>query len=318
MIVAAGLGTRLRPFTNWVPKPALPVRGLPLIAYTLALLARSGVREVAINVHHLPEQLMAAAREHCPPGVEVSFSVEHELLDTGGGIRRLAGFLRESDPCLVIGGDMRFDLDLSALVARHVAAARAATLLLLEDPRAAAFGSIGIDAEGRIRRIAKRFDLGGEVASGLYTWVNVFSPRLFDSLPEREVFSHLDHWIAPQLAAGAQDLCAELLPASACRWQPVGTPEEYLAANLDPRPQRGFDADAIARARGVRFESELVLGAGAELAPGARLQRAVVWDRESVPSDCSGSDGIFARGVFHACLSPAASAAADPFAEADA
>jgi NDP-sugar pyrophosphorylase family protein len=308
MIVAAGLGTRLRPLTNYCPKPALPVRGLPLIAHTLDLLARSGVREVAINVHHLPDVLIAAAREHCPPGLTLEFSMERELLDTGGGIRRMAAFLRESDPCIVVGGDMRFELDLRALVERHVAARRAATLLLLGDPRAAEFGSIGIDARGRIRRIAKRFDLGGEVRAGLYTWINVFSPRLFDSLPEREVFSHLDHWIAPRLAAGADDIVAELATPAECRWQPVGTPEEYLAANLAPTALTSDAADSRARARGARFEGDLVIGAGAAIAAGARLSRCVIWDAERVPADCSASDGVFARGAFHACRPPASAA----------
>lgn len=318
MIVAAGLGTRLRPFTRWCPKPALPVRGLPLVAYTLELLARHGVREVAINVHHLPQQLMAAAREHCPPGLELRFSLEQELLDTGGGIRRMAAFLRESDPCLVIGGDMLLDVDLSALVARHRAAGNAATLLLLADPRAAEFGSIGVDASGRIRRIARRFDLGGEVASGLYTWVNVFSPRLFDSLPERQVFSHLDHWLAPLLAAGAGDLRAELAAAGCCRWQPVGTPREYLEANLDPRPFSFFDAAARARARGVRLAPDLVIGAGAGVAPTARLRRSVVWDAEQVPAELCASDGIFALGAFHPCPAPGPSPAGAAPAETDA
>jgi mannose-1-phosphate guanylyltransferase len=308
MIVAAGLGTRLRPLTNYRPKPALPVRGLPLVAHTLELLARSGVREVGINVHHLPDLLIAAAREHCPPGVTLEFSVERELLDTGGGIRRMAAFLRESDPCIVVGGDMRFELDLRALVARHVAARRAATLLLLEDPRAAEFGSIGIDARGRIRRIAGRFDLGGEVRAGLYTWINVFSPRLFDALPEREIFGHLDHWIAPQLAAGAEGICAEIATPAECRWQPVGTPEEYLAANLAPTALRSDASDARARALGARFEADLVIGAGASIEAGARLRRCVIWDAERVPAGCCGSDGVFAHGRFHACRPPAGTA----------
>ncbi|MBW2578853.1 MAG: NTP transferase domain-containing protein, partial [Deltaproteobacteria bacterium] len=75
MIVAAGLGTRLRPLTELRPKPALPVRGIPLIAYTLALLARHGVSEVIVNAHHLPDILMDAARRHCPLDMELRFSI---------------------------------------------------------------------------------------------------------------------------------------------------------------------------------------------------------------------------------------------------
>ena len=203
MIVAAGLGTRLRPLTDLRPKPALPVRGLPLIAYNLALLAHHGVTEVMINVHHLPEVLMDAARDCCPPGLSLDFSVEEELLDTGGGIRRIAGFLRESDPCLILGGDMRVDVDLTALVDEHRRGGDLATLLLLDDPRMAEFGSLGVAGDGRICRIAQRLDLadslGGETRAGLYTWVNVVSPRALEALPDREVFSHLDDWIAPLL-----------------------------------------------------------------------------------------------------------------------
>jgi NDP-sugar pyrophosphorylase family protein len=278
------------------------VRGLPLIGYQLALLARHGVREVMINLHHLPERLMEAAQQHCPPGLALHFALEPELLDTGGAIRQVAGFLRESDPCLILGGDMLLDVDLGALAARHRARGDAVTLLLLRDPRAAAFGSLGIDAEGHVRRIASRFDLGGEVDQGLYTWVNAVSPRAFESLPEREAFSHLDHWIAPLLAGGARDVRGELVGRDACVWEPVGTPAEYLAANLRPPRLAYLDADARARARGVRFcGSDVILGVGATLGAGASLERVVVWDGERVPAALRASDGVFAGARFHPC-----------------
>ena len=132
MIVAAGRGTRLRPLTELLPKPALPVRGLPLIAYQLALLAHHGVREVVVNTHHLAERLEDAARRHCPPGVSLTFSRERELLDTGGGIRRVAAFLRESDPCLLVGGDMP---DIKPALLRAMSErARASTADVVLDP----------------------------------------------------------------------------------------------------------------------------------------------------------------------------------------
>jgi len=300
MIVAAGLGTRLRPLTELRPKPALPVRGIPLVAYTLALLARHGVKEVIINAHHLPDLLMDAARLHCPPGVELRFSIEEQLLDTGGGIRRVADYLRESDPCLIIAADMLIDVDLSALVARHREHGDAWTLLLrTNDPRESAFGTIGVDAAQRLRRIGRRHDLGGEKRAGVYAWVNVVAARAFDSLPEREIFGHLDHWIAPQFAAGATDIRAELLAARDFVWQPVGTLPEYLAANLDPIPLSYAAALADAQRAGARVEGNVVIGTGAELGPGVRLQRAVVWDRERVPAELEATGGVFAGGKFH-------------------
>jgi mannose-1-phosphate guanylyltransferase len=296
MIVAAGLGTRLRPLTWHRPKPALPVRGLPLVAYTLALLRSHGVREVVINVHHLPDLLEAAALRHCPAGLSLRFSREERLLDTGGGIRRVAGFLRESDPCLLIGGDMLLDVDLGALVAAHREHGAAITMLLRDDPRAASFGSVGVDASGAVRRIPSLCDLGGETRAGIYAWANVVSARALDALPDREVFGHLRDWIAPMLRAGARDVRGEFVP---CRWEPVGTLAEYVAANLDP-PRLGYlDPDPVARAAGVRFENECVIGAGATLGAGASLRRAVVWDGEQVPAGLRARDGVFAAGAFH-------------------
>jgi mannose-1-phosphate guanylyltransferase len=296
MIVAAGLGTRLRPFTELRPKPALPVRGVPLIAYTLALLRHHGVDEVVVNTHHLPERLERAARAHCPPGVALRFSHEAELLDTGGGIRRVADFLRESDPALLVGGDMWIDADLTALVAGHRERDDAISMLLREDAREAEFGSVGVDAEGRVRRIGSRFDLGGERRAGVYTWVNAVSPRAFDALPDEEVFNHFDRWIWPLLEHGARDIGGVFDP---CLWEPVGTPQEYLAANLKPPQLSYLDVDAHAKARGVRLEGNCVIGAGATIEPGARLGRVVVWDGEHVPADFRAEGGVFAGSRFH-------------------
>ncbi|UCE87675.1 MAG: nucleotidyltransferase family protein, partial [Deltaproteobacteria bacterium] len=206
MILAAGSGTRLRPLTHLRPKPAVPVRGLPLIAYGLELLSRCGVREVMLNVHHLSDRLMATAQQRCPAGMRVHFSPERTLLGTGGGIRRAAGFLRESDPCLILGGDMILDADLPALVRTHRERGDAVTMLLIQDERMERFGSVGVDAAGCVRRIARRFDLGGETRAGLYAWANVVSARALDALPDRDVSNHFDDWLAPRLAAGARDI----------------------------------------------------------------------------------------------------------------
>jgi NDP-sugar pyrophosphorylase family protein len=304
MIVAAGLGTRLRPLTGLLPKPALPVRGVPLVAFQLALLHRHGVREVAINVHHLPGRLEEAARSWCPPGLALHFSREAELLGTGGGIRKLASFLRESDPCVVIGGDMVLDYDLSALVAWHRAGRHGASLLLREDARAAQFGTIGVDREGRLRRVATRFDLGDESRAGIYAWANVLSPAIFDSLPEREAFSHLDDWWVPAQASGAADVRGLVADATACRWEPVGTPGEYLRANLAVDGVSYLDLDAASRRAGARCERgadgrvSVVIGAGAELGAGARLADAVVFAGERVPAGFSGHRGVYAGGAW--------------------
>lgn len=301
MIVAAGLGTRMRPLTQWRPKPAVPVCGVPLVAYQLALLAHHGVREVIINAHHLPDKLIEAAEAWCPEGLDLEFSIEESLLDTGGGIRRAAAFLRESDPCLVIGGDMLLDADLRGLCRRHRERGDAATFLLRRDPRTAEFGSVGVDAEGRVRRIGRNTDLGGERDAGLYVWANVMSPRVFDTMPEQEVFSHLRDWLAPLLEAGARDIRGEVMDVTEGVWEPVGTLDEYLAVNLAPPPLTYFDPRAAAEKAGAQLSPGLVLGAGATLGAGASLRDSVVWEGERVPPGFVASNGVYAAGEFHPC-----------------
>lgn len=299
MIVAAGLGTRLRPLTDLCPKPAVPVRGLPLISYSLALLAHHGFGEVVVNVHHLPEMLEQAARRHCPDSIELCFSHEPTLMDTGGGIRKVASFLRESDPCLLLGGDMLLDADLGSLVELHKSRGDAITLLLKEDPRAPRFGTLGVDAEGRLRRIADRVDLGGEVRAGVWPWVAVMSARAFDAVPDRDVFVFLDDWVGAMLGNARDSVRAEVAGAGEITWEPVGRLDEYLSVNLTPHELSYMDADALARSEGTRFGPEGVLGAGAVLGEGAHLRRVVVWERERVPAGLCAEDGVFAGGAFH-------------------
>jgi mannose-1-phosphate guanylyltransferase len=298
MILAAGLGERMRPLSELCPKPALPVLGVPVIGYLLDLLARNGVDEAVVNLHHRAADMREAAEACCPSGLQLHFSHEPELLGTGGGIRRVMSFLRDSDPCLVVAGDMLLDTDLAGFVRRHRERGDAATLLLRSDPRSAAFGAVGIDAEGAVRRIGKDFDLGGSEQQGLFVGVRAFAARCFDTLPDREgAFEDLRDWLAPALRSGARDIRGELCDPGALGWEPVGTPAEYLRANLDFDAR--FDPSGLRERRaGARAEGDVVIGRGATIAQGARLDRVVVWDGEAVPPGAEAAGGVFAGGRF--------------------
>jgi len=318
MILAAGLGTRMQPLSGLRAKPALPVRDLPVIAHLLALLARHDVREVIVNVHHLPGTIVEAIERFTPPGVRVELSHEPRPLGTGGGIRRARAFLAGSDPALVLAGDMLLDVDLTEVVAAHRRTRARCTLLLRRDPRAGQFGTIGIDARGRVRRIARRLDLGGEWDHGVFLGVRVLSPGVFASLPdvtEDTEFEDLSDWLGPALRAGDESIRGRVLEPETVVWEPVGTPAEYLAANLAPPPLsylRDLTAHAPAAtvhaggisarvvARGDR-SATVVVGAGARIGAGASLERCVVWAGERVPDGFSGRGGVFAGGRFYAC-----------------
>ena len=269
-----------------------------MIAYLLELLKHHGIMDVIINLHHRPETVRAAVENFGPSGMHIAYSEESEPLGTGGGIRKARDFLVQSDPCIVLAGDMLLDLDLDALISRHRKRGDIATLVLREDSRVDQFGSIGIAKGGAVRRIANRFDLGHEHAAGLFTGVRLFSPRAFESIPDREVFEDLRDWLTPLLEAGDERIRGEVQDKASCVWEPVGTPREYLRANFDPPPLSYIDADAYPAAHGVRVHDNVILGARAKVESGAELEHCVVWDDEVVPANTRARDGVFADGRF--------------------
>ena len=206
MILAAGLGTRMKPLTNLVAKPALPVLGRPVIAWLLHFLRAHGIREVAINLHHHAESIRAAVSEHGPSDQSIHYFYEEEPRGTGGGIAAARDFLVHSDPSIVLAGDMLIDFDLARLVEKHRETQALCTLLLLRDPtRQQAFGSIGLGPEDRVRRIAERLDLGDETKSGLFVGLRIFSAAAFDALPQTQgerAFEDLSDWLGPLLDHG--------------------------------------------------------------------------------------------------------------------
>ena len=178
MVLAAGLGTRLRPLTYEITKPMVPVLDRPVMAHILDLLDRHSFEETIANLHYFPDSI----REHF--GERVTYRFEPELLGTAGGVRACAEFFGE-DPFLVISGDALTDIDLTALAARHRQTGGIATLAVKKVPDTREFGVVLHDREGRITGFQEKprpdealSDLGN---CGIY----VFSPEIFDYFPER-------------------------------------------------------------------------------------------------------------------------------------
>ena len=307
MILAAGLGTRMKPLTNLLAKPALPILGRPVIAWLLHFLRSHGIQEVAINLHHHAESIKAAVSEHGPHDQSIHYFYENKPLGTGGGIAAARDFLSQSDPSIVLAGDMLVEFDLAHLVEKHRQTQALCTLLLLKDPaRAEAFGSIGLDPEGRVRRIANRLDLGDETENGLFVGLRIFSPGAFDALPKpqnEDAFEDLSDWLGPLLDQGRSHVCGQILDPENLLWRPIGTPGEYLDANLDPpaAPYLGPTPLSAPGTQRLGENRDVVIGAGARLGKNAELSRCVVWENENVPANFQGTEGVFAGGKFSSC-----------------
>lgn len=183
LVLCGGFGTRLGALTSGIPKPLLPIEGTPLIGYTLALLARSNVTEVTINLHHLGPLIEAYVGRGDHFGVNVTYAREEVLLGTAGTVRGLATSLAGED-ALVIYGDLLLDVDLPAMMARHRERNASGTLMLHR--RARSNSIVTIDSEDRITSFRERPD-PHDVTPSVDAWVNsgvaILSPRLRERIP---------------------------------------------------------------------------------------------------------------------------------------
>lgn len=129
MIFAAGLGTRLKPLTDTLPKALVPVAGKPLLEHVILKLKDAGFNEIIINVHHFPDQIVDFLKKRHNFGIRIEISDEREvLLETGGGIRKASWFFDDGKPFLVHNVDILSNIDLKALYSQHLRTNSLATL----------------------------------------------------------------------------------------------------------------------------------------------------------------------------------------------
>jgi mannose-1-phosphate guanylyltransferase len=297
MVLAAGLGTRLRPLTYEITKPMVPVLDRPVMEHILDLLARHSIEQVIANLHYFPDSIRGYF------GERISYRYEEELLGTAGGVRACADFLGD-EPFLVISGDALTDIDLTALAARHRETGGVATLAVKKVADTCEYGVVLHDRDGRITGFQEKpaaeealSDLGN---CGIY----LFSPEIFDYFPARPFVD----W--------AQDVFPVLLENDvpfhihevAEYWNDIGSLAELRQGTFDAlRGELRLDIDGEEVAPGVlragasslpqdsevegpawigrdvrlgtdvRLTGPVVIGDGASVGDGAQLRNTIVF-----------------------------------------
>ncbi len=175
-ILAAGFGTRLRPITDSLPKPLIPVLNLPAICYTLALLKEAGIETIICNVHHHAADIRRFFAEHNNFGMDIHLSEETTILGTGGGLKQCENLL-DDGPFVLINSDIIADFNLQALIDRHLSSKNSGTLVLYETPDAKKIGDVGL-FEKEVRDFRNRRNTG--LRSGcIYAGAAVLGPSIF-------------------------------------------------------------------------------------------------------------------------------------------
>jgi mannose-1-phosphate guanylyltransferase len=303
IVLVGGRGTRLRPLTETVPKPALTLVDRPFLAYMIEWLAGHGVTEVVLACGFLPEVLREAlAGEERRAGVRIRYAVEPRPLGTAGAIRFAAEVLGDEldERFLALNGDVLTDLDLSALLDAHRRRAARATIALHPVEDSSAFGLVHSAGEGEVLAFLEKTGeaVPGEVNAGMYA----LERPVLELIPPGENVS-VEHDVFPRLAgAGLHGLLLEGY------WMDIGTPERYLRASwdiLEGRVETRVEptAPGVLVAAGAEVAGDATVGPRAVVSPGCRVgARAEV--AESVLLD--GSEVGDGARVVGSILSPGA------------
>lgn len=292
VVLVGGKGTRLRPLTLSAPKPMLPTAGLPFLTHLLSRIAAAGIEHVILGTSYKPAVFEAEFGDGSALGLQIEYVTEEHPLGTGGGIANVAGKLR-NDTAMVFNGDVLSGADLAQLLDFHRSNRADVTLQLVRvgDPRA--FGCVPTDEEDRVVAFLEKTEdpPTDQINAGCY----VFERNVIDRIPQgREV--SVEREVFPALLADGD--CKIYGYVDASYWRDMGTPEDFVRGSADlvrgiaPSPalrgHRGEQLvhDGAAVSPGALLIGGTVVGCGAEIGPGTRLDGAVIFDGVRVEAGC--------------------------------
>lgn len=230
MILAAGLGTRLKPLTDIRPKPLAEVIGVPLIVYALYHMQAAKAKEVVINTHHLADKIPAFLGDSF---LEMRLYYIHEptILGTGGGVKNAERYFgKTNDPILLMNGDILLDLDMQKLLTQHVQRQPVATMVLKNVENPEKYGAIGTDSNERVMQVAHYLPYEGPLAhKRMFCGTHVLSPQMLSWFPKAdnayaspEIYAKIVHSDGFVLGFEQNGFYGDL-----------GTPQDLLRVNLD-------------------------------------------------------------------------------------
>lgn len=288
IILAAGLGTRLRPYTLIRPKPLFPVLNRPLLHHLLDMVQQAGCERIVVNCYHLGEQI----RESLNNYPHVHLQVEKNILGTGGSLRLAAERFSDA-PILVINGDIFHTVDLDSLYRYHCQSTNAVTLAMHDYPR---FNTVGIDGKKVVS-----FQPDSEMERLAFTGIHVVDPEVVSSIPWGEFFHIID--LYQQLA---QEGKIGLLRVDGAFWRDIGTAEDYLQLHRElleggirsgcgvvgRREGNWLLGQGVVLEKTTQLQGWGCLGNGVRVGKSVVLSQAVIWDHVSIPDNSSIVDAI--------------------------
>lgn len=317
MILAGGLSTRLYPLTKQVPKPLVPVAGVPNAVHLIRYLKSYGYDEIAINVHYLADAILHSLGDGSAFGVRLTYLHEDVLMGSAGALKPLQDFF-DAEDFVVVGCDDLTNVPLDRVMQMHREKKAIATIGLVVRPKVDQYGVVVVDGEGRITGFQEKPAPGTERSNLVNTGIYAFSPEIFDRIPAGQ-FYDFGKQVFPELLADGKPFYG--FDARDAYWCDIGTPDEYRRASADvvnglyrlpgirsngTDPSATIDPSARidatvwigARAqigRDVRITGPSVIGDDVRVEPGAVLDSTIVWEQSTIGEGASLRDSIVGR-----------------------
>ncbi len=225
MILAAGEGRRLRPLTDHLPKPMLPVAGRPLLEHIIVHLRDCGLTELAVNLYHLPGAVIDYFGDGSRWGIQLRYSVEERLLGSAGGVKRLQAFF--DDTFVVFYGDLLTWTDLRPMINLHRQAGVMATMGLYRVPDPWNRGIVQLDEAQNIVRFAEKPPREQVFSNLANAGIYVLEPEVLDRIPPEQMYD-FGHDVFPGMLRESIRIAGYVIEDLLID---IGLPEKYEAAN---------------------------------------------------------------------------------------
>jgi NDP-sugar pyrophosphorylase family protein len=298
MILAAGLGTRLRPLSFERAKPAIPLLGKPLVVRLIESLMKSGIGDFRLNLHHLPRTIESIFDRGPWRELPASFSYEPEILGTAGGLKNNESFFTDST-FVMANGDIVMDFSLAEAIAFHRERQAVATLVVVPQKPPLTHYPMRIDREGRLWNF-KGIAPAGEPTDDVYafTGIHILEPEIFDSIPPGR-FWEINDQVYPELIKSGKAIYG--FPVTGY-WNDLGDPQRYLQAQRDLFSGLGVHP-SVSAAAGAQIDPQASVGPNVSvesrcvIEANSSIEDAILWEEAHVLSGASVRNAILGAGV---------------------
>jgi len=260
MVLAAGLGTRLRPLTYILPKPMIPIVNRPSLFYSLSLLERLGIEEVIINLYHEAKKVkdhLSRTREF---NMQIIFSEEKHLLGTAGGVKKMESYFQET--FLVLSSDGVSNVDLKEVLHFHKRKQAISTVVLKEEEERFKYGIALCNKESRISQFVEKPSWGEVFSNQVNTGIYIFEPEVFSYIPESREYD-FGNQVLPAMVERGEEIYGYVMEGY---WTDVGNLEDYRKAHKDIlKRKEGIDIP------GRQIKEGVWIGEGNRISPQAHL-----------------------------------------------